>query len=218
MSWKIPARVATTGNITLSGEQTIDGISVVDGDRVLVKNQTIPSQNGCYTVSTGAWTRAYDMNTSTEAVSGTSIYVSEGTANATTVWVQVTPNPISLGTTDLIFAKLFNTDGLEELSNKVTGFSSPTDTQYPSAKLVKDQLDLKANTAHTHVISDTTNLQTTLDAKVDDTTTVNGKALSANITLDKTDVGLGNVDNTSDSTKWSQIATLDNKTIDGGVF
>jgi phage-related tail fiber protein len=59
-NFKVPVAVATTGNITLSGTQTIDGVGVVAADRVLVRAQTTPSENGIYSVSAGAWTRAFD--------------------------------------------------------------------------------------------------------------------------------------------------------------
>ena len=52
---KLPCLAATTSNVTLSGEQSIDGVSLVEGDRVLVKNQTTGSENGIYVVSTGDW-------------------------------------------------------------------------------------------------------------------------------------------------------------------
>src|SRR4051794_5043596 len=76
---KTPVRFATTANITLSGEQTIDGVAVVANDRVLVKNQTDATQNGIYLASTGNWTRATDFDSAREAVKGTLVYVNEGT-------------------------------------------------------------------------------------------------------------------------------------------
>ncbi len=75
---KASCRVATTANITLSGAQTIDGVAVVAGDRVLVKNQTTTSQNGIYVVAVGSWTRASDANTWAELVSAFT-FVEQGT-------------------------------------------------------------------------------------------------------------------------------------------
>lgn len=72
-------RAATSTNITLSGNQTIDGVSVVAGDRVLVKNQSTQSENGVYVVNAGAWARATDMN-SWEKTIGYTAQVAEGTA------------------------------------------------------------------------------------------------------------------------------------------
>ncbi|KKW13288.1 MAG: hypothetical protein UY48_C0003G0110 [Candidatus Gottesmanbacteria bacterium GW2011_GWB1_49_7] len=109
IDWKPSVRVATTANITLSGEpQTIDGVSVVTGDRVLVKNQTAGAENGIYVVATGAWTRATDADTSAEVTSGIGVTVSEGSTLADTGWMLTTNDPITLGTTALVFT-LFGT-------------------------------------------------------------------------------------------------------------
>ena len=62
---KAPVVAATTTNITLSGTQTIDGVAVTAGQRVLVKNQTLPQNNGIYIVAAGAWTRSADMDQTT---------------------------------------------------------------------------------------------------------------------------------------------------------
>ena len=77
ISWKAPAKAATTTNITLSGPQTIDTVSVVAGDTVLVKDQTNPAQNGIYTVQSGAWTYATGSTTWAQYV-GAIIYIVAG--------------------------------------------------------------------------------------------------------------------------------------------
>lgn len=102
---KVSCRVATTANITLSGTQTIDGIAVVAGDRVLVKNQTTASQNGIYLCAAGAWTRATDADTDAEVTAGMFTFIEEGTANADTGWVLSTNAPITVGTTSLTFTQ-----------------------------------------------------------------------------------------------------------------
>ncbi|MET0786843.1 MAG: hypothetical protein ABWY25_09070 [Paenisporosarcina sp.] len=104
MSWKSPVRAATTGNITLSAPQTIDGVAVIAGDRVLVMNQTTSAQNGIYVVAAGAWTRSTDANTGPEMV-GASVFVSEGTANVDKSFVQTTNAPITIDTTSLTFVQ-----------------------------------------------------------------------------------------------------------------
>jgi hypothetical protein len=85
-TWKLPVRVATTGNITLSGLQTIDGVAVVKGDRVLVKNQITASENGIYIVlssigATDFWLRSNDLQNGTNAANIT-MFVNEGTTYA----------------------------------------------------------------------------------------------------------------------------------------
>ena len=107
---KESVRAATTANITLSGAQTIDGVSVVAGDRVLVKNQGTASQNGIYLAAAGAWARSPDADTSDKVTSGMFTFVEEGTANADTGWVLSTPDPVTLGTTALTFVQ-FSSQG-----------------------------------------------------------------------------------------------------------
>lgn len=108
LRWKASARAATTANITLSGAQTIDGVSVVAGDRVLVKNQSTASENGIYVAASGSWTRATDFDTSAEARSA-ACFVEQGTVAADTGWV-CTTEAITLNTTALAFAQ-FTTAG-----------------------------------------------------------------------------------------------------------
>ena len=81
----VPARVATTAitgnvNLTLGGLLTIDGVALVAGDRVLVKNQTNTRQNGLYIANSGTWVRAADANTAAELVAGSYVFVAEGSA------------------------------------------------------------------------------------------------------------------------------------------
>jgi hypothetical protein len=107
--WKDSVRAATTANITLSGAQTIDGVSVVAGNRVLVKNQSTGSQNGIYVAAAGAWARATDADTSVEVTSGLTCVVEEGTANGGKAWILTTVGTIVLGTTALVFTALSGT-------------------------------------------------------------------------------------------------------------
>ena len=102
---KQSVRVATTANITLSGTQTIDGVAVVAGDRVLVKDQTTASANGIYVCAAGAWTRATDADSDAEVTSGMFCFVEMGTANADSGWVLITDGAITVGTTSLAFAQ-----------------------------------------------------------------------------------------------------------------
>jgi len=104
LSWKDPVRVATTANITLSGPQTIDGVAVIAGDRVLVKNQTTASANGIYVVSAAGWGRSTDADINTE-LEAAAVWVNEGTTQADTAWVMTTNPPISTGTTSLTWVQ-----------------------------------------------------------------------------------------------------------------
>ncbi len=104
---KESVKAATTADITLSGAQTIDGVAVVAGDRVLVKNQTDASENGIYVAAAGAWARAEDAdgNPNGEVTSGMFSFVEEGTVNGQHGFSLSTANPIVVDTTDLVFVQ-----------------------------------------------------------------------------------------------------------------
>ena len=108
---KASVRAATTANITLSGAQTIDGVSVIAGDRVLVKNQSTGANNGIYVCAAGAWSRSTDADISAEVTSGLYVFVEEGSSAADTGWILSTNNPIVLGTTVLTFVKFTSLGG-----------------------------------------------------------------------------------------------------------
>jgi len=101
---KMPVRVATTGNITLYGAQAIDGVAVTSGDRVLVKNQNTPSQNGIYDADTGTWTRSADFDGPYDVTKGTLVSVTDGTVNGWTVWRMAASDP-TIGTDAITFDK-----------------------------------------------------------------------------------------------------------------
>jgi len=126
LDFKQSARVATTANITLSGTQTIDGVSVVAGNRVLVKDQSTASQNGIYVVAAGAWSRSTDADNTPagEVTAGMYCFVEEGTVNADSGWVLITNDTITLGSTSLTFAQ-FN--GLGQITAG-TGLSKTGNT------------------------------------------------------------------------------------------
>ena len=100
-----PVRVATTANITLSGTQTIDGVALSVGDRVLVKDQSNQKNNGIYEVKSAAWDRAADAdnNPSGEIAGGDFTLVLEGTVNSGYGYVCSNTSAITVGTTDVTY-------------------------------------------------------------------------------------------------------------------
>jgi hypothetical protein len=102
---KASVRALATTNITLTGLQTIDGVSLIAGDRVLLTGQTTASQNGIYVVAAGAWARSADADTSAKVTSGLYTFVTEGTLNDNQGWILTTNDPIVLGTTALAFTQ-----------------------------------------------------------------------------------------------------------------
>lgn len=106
LDWKASVRAATTANITLSAAQTVDGVALVAGDRVLVKNQTTASANGLYVVAAGAWARAVDADEGAELTSALAVTVEAGTTNGDRVFVLATDGAVVIGTTALSFTVL----------------------------------------------------------------------------------------------------------------
>ena len=102
---KAPVRVATTANITLSGLQAIDGVTVVANDRVLVKNQTNTVENGIYKADTSSWSRAEDFDGSGDAVKGTRVWIIEGSAQAGQEWNLTTADTVVIGTSNIVWAQ-----------------------------------------------------------------------------------------------------------------
>ncbi|TIT30314.1 MAG: hypothetical protein E5W78_14415, partial [Mesorhizobium sp.] len=101
-AYKGPCKVATVGNITLSGQQTIDGVAIVAGDRVLVRAQTSSVNNGIYVADTGIWRRAKDFAGSRDVRKGTRVWVTEGDTGPAEFEV-ISENPILVGTSAIIF-------------------------------------------------------------------------------------------------------------------
>ncbi|MFK0687996.1 hypothetical protein ACFX5Q_07295 [Mesorhizobium sp. IMUNJ 23033] len=105
VAYKAPCRLATTANIALSGLQTIDGSLTAANDRVLVKDQTDPRENGIYIASTGLWMRSRDMDSNRDLSKGTNVAVTDGTVGAGQ-WQVTTENPVTIGTANIAFARL----------------------------------------------------------------------------------------------------------------
>lgn len=104
--YKSPVKAASTGNLTLSAPQTVDGIALIAGDRVLAKNQTLPEENGIYVVAAGAWSRAADFDAAGEIKAMSMIPVSEGTDNGDTVWFVSSGDVVTLGVDSIVLSKL----------------------------------------------------------------------------------------------------------------
>lgn len=136
LDYKQSVRAATTANISLNGLQTLDGIVLAVGDRVLVKNQNNAADNGLYLAAAGAWRRTSDADENSEVTPGLTVTVESGSSLADTMWQVVTDGQIVLGTTALTFQNI--TNGLAPLSSpSFTGVpTAPTAAQFrPGAQV-----------------------------------------------------------------------------------
>lgn len=103
---KGPCRVATPGvNIALAGLVVLDSITLIDGDRVLVKNQDAQHENGIWIARAGIWERAGDFDSTKEVTRGTRVFVTDGFAGANTEWWVSSLNPVPVGTGSISFAQ-----------------------------------------------------------------------------------------------------------------
>lgn len=109
--WKASCRACSTTNVAiatgLENGDTVDGVTLATGNRVLLTGQTAAAENGIYVcVASGAASRAADASVSAEVTSGMAVAVTEGTSNGDTIWLLTTNDTITLGTTALVFSNI----------------------------------------------------------------------------------------------------------------
>lgn len=93
------AQAVSTANVaSLSGTTTIDGVSVVAGDIVLLTAQSTGAENGPWTIASGSWTRPLDYPT-TGTVRGRVIHINQGTTYIKTLWAMLTATTVTVDTT-----------------------------------------------------------------------------------------------------------------------
>ncbi len=118
---KASCRLATTVNHSLSGLADIDGQTPATGDRVLVKSQTVATDNGIYVATSGTWTRAIDADENADITSGLHTLVIEGNTHGKQGFVLTTNDPITVGTTNLTFEQYADISGTPTATETVLG-------------------------------------------------------------------------------------------------
>jgi hypothetical protein len=127
---KAPVRTASTANITLQGLQTVGGVSVVAGDRVLVKDQSDTTQNGIYTASTSTWLRAADFDGARDATHGTLVLANIDNGQGL-LWQLTTADPVTIGTSSIIFRAFTDPARVyAQTSNEASAGVVPTNYSY----------------------------------------------------------------------------------------
>ena len=198
---------ATTANIVLATGTllTIDGVVTVAGNRVLVKDQTAPAENGIYLAATGAWTRALDMDAWLEVPSAFT-FIEQGTTQADTGWVCTSNAGGTIGTTAITFVQ-FSGGGSFTAGTGLTR----TGTQF---SITNTAVNAGSYGSTANTLSATVNAQGQLTA------------LSASaIAIANTQVsGLGTMSTQAASGvaitggSITNLTTFDGITIDGGTF
>jgi len=116
---KAPCKAVSIVNITLSGEQTVNGVAVVTDDRVLVTAQTSAVNNGIYNVRSSAWERAADFDGNRDAADGTLVVVA--TTPLVGFYQLTATDPVVIGTTALTFQLVADMDLAGNLADTATG-------------------------------------------------------------------------------------------------
>ncbi|MFA0919610.1 phage tail protein [Pseudomonas tremae] len=197
---KQSVRAATTGPIVLAGIQTVDGIALVAGDRVLVKNQASGKDNGLYSVVAGnAWLRVVDADVSAEVTPNLMVSVEQGDTLFDTLWQLTTNAPITLGTTALVFEQVAGPTGvLPGTYNRVTvdrrglvmaGFNPTTLGGYGIADAYsKTEIDTRV-AALQPKLGFTAVQQGTGAGQLDNAVKIGWSGTDLKATVDKTDLG-----------------------------
>ncbi len=176
---KAAVRVATTATGTLAtayeNGDTVDGVTLATGDRILLKDQSSGAENGIYVVAaSGAPTRATDFDTAALAFQGALIYVKAGTANANTVWKHTTSAAITLDTTALTFAQLGAGGG------SMSSFTLAGDSGSSQSITDGNTATIAGGTGLSSVASATD----TVTINLDDTAVTPGSYTNTNLTVD----------------------------------
>ena len=114
LTWKNAVRVLSDANVNLAtaGLLTIHGVTLVDGDRVLVTSQTNATENGIYVAHPGSWVRALDMDTSAEIPRAATLVSEEDTSYGHTAWVCTNADGVVVGTDNITFVQFNGAAGI----------------------------------------------------------------------------------------------------------
>lgn len=139
---KVPCVVAAEVPITLSGEQTVNGVAVVSGDRVLVTAQASSVDNGIYDASASTWARAADFDGNRDVTTDTFV-ISARSAGSPVFWHCTSAEPIVIGSSAITFVILLDPDAatvsdLQEVTDEGNTTDNDVDLTTGAALLIRN--------------------------------------------------------------------------------
>lgn len=193
---KRAVRAATTENIALTGAQTIDGVAdLVTDDRVLVKNQTNPIENGIYSYnSAGIWYRDSDADGSepdSEIRTGTYVFVGEGTTQKSTGWNVITTGAITIDTTPIEWAQFSGAGSIQAgAAVTLTGNVVSVNVDDTTLEIFSNMIRIKDGGVTTEKIADGAITKEKLAADAIETASIKNGSVTADKLGDVTGDGL----------------------------
>ena len=203
---------ATTENVALStaleNGDVLDGITLATGNRILVKNQTTQSENGIYVVqASGQPARATDFDTAAEVDSGDFVFVTSGTANASSGWIQ-TNRPATIGTDAIAFTQFSGAGtfaagtGLT-LTGNTFSINTGTTVDLSTAQSLSNKtivaprvqltMNAQTGTGYTLVLTDASNRWVTMDNSSAITVTIPPSVFATGDQINVQTIGTGQV-------------------------
>ncbi len=223
VSWKNPVLCATTASITLSGEQTIDGITT-SASRILVKNQSTASANGIYVTASGAWSRSTDAATWAE-LNSAAVLIEEGSTQADTAYVCTSDPGGTLGTTSVAFVQFGNGSTSYSAGNGISIVGSTISASAGTGITVSGgSIALSGQAlALNNVTTATDNLIYATGSGTFSTVAFNSVARTlisqtSQSSMRSTGLGLGDMATQTSSSVAITGGTISGVTIDGGTF
>jgi phage-related tail fiber protein len=180
--YKDSARAALRSNLNLAATVTvIDGVTLVDGDRVLLVKQNSAAENGIYTWSstTSKLTRATDADSSGDVSAGMRIYVEEGTVNAKSIWIVISTGQLTVGSSAIVFAKdgVVNTTDLSGTYGSATKSVTLTiDESGNITSITESDIPTFVAGSGINIISGTVSINSTV-VTLNDTQTIDNKTM-----------------------------------------
>lgn len=207
----VRAATTTPGALATAYENgdTIDGVVLSTGDRILIKDQSVASENGIYVVqATGAPIRATDADTDAEVTAGMFTFIEEGTTLADTGWVLSTDNPITVNTTGLTFTQ-FSTAGVTQAGNGMVQVGTDFNVVAADNSLTINANDMQVKVDPARAITTTAS---GIGSNVDNSTIeISGNALQVKLNgINDTHIDFG--------TGANQVSAADIPILDAGAF